>query len=320
MLKKLLQYGFLAALISGGIFLWRQALPCQKPIEYSLGTFDARFGISQEAFLKEVATAERSWEGVLGRELFHSVPGAAFKLNLIFDERQEQTLAADKLEASLEKTNTTQETLEQQQAKTLASYEKVSQEYERMLSSFKKRLFAYNAEVEKWNERGGAPKEEYEKLQDISETLEKNRQELELKRQEVNRLAGQVNAFSKQKVALVNEYNEQVDEFVDRYGEGGEFDQGEYVVEEINIYQYDDLPHLRAVLVHEFGHALGLGHGTNPRSIMYHLMKDQKIDPVTLTAEDEEMVMAQCNQGIWDIMFQKLMLLKGRVLSASESL
>lgn len=320
MLKKLLQYGFLAALISGGIFLWRQALPCQKPIEYSLGTFDARFGISQEAFLKEVATAENSWEAVLGKELFHAVPGAVFQVNLIFDARQEQTLEANKLEASLEKTNTTQETIDQKQEAVLASYKKTSEEYERMLASFKKRLFAYNAEVEKWNERGGAPKEEYEKLQDIAEALEKSRNELEVKRQEVNRLAGQVNAFSKQKVAVVNEYNEQVDEFVDRYGEGGEFDQGEYVVEEINIYQYDDLPHLRAVLVHELGHALGMEHGSDPQSIMYHLMKEQKIDPVTLTEEDKEMLRTECSQNILDVMSQKWMLLKQRMLSVNESL
>jgi hypothetical protein len=67
-------------------------LPCERPIEYSLGVFDERFGMTQAEFLAEATVAEGLWEQTLGRELFRYVPGAQFKVNLIFDTRQEQTI------------------------------------------------------------------------------------------------------------------------------------------------------------------------------------------------------------------------------------
>src|SRR5438552_1130802 len=67
-------------------------LPCQQPIAYSLGTFDARFGISQDTFLRDIAAAEAIWEVPVGRQLFSYNPSGALKVNLIYDYRQAATV------------------------------------------------------------------------------------------------------------------------------------------------------------------------------------------------------------------------------------
>lgn len=313
-LQKLLQYGVLATLLLGTVYIWRMVpVPCKEPLQYTVGVFDSRFDLTQEAFLQEISSAEQLWEGALGKELFQYVPEAPFRVNLVFDERQEQTIVGQKLEASLERAKASQETLNQKQTRVLALYEKEGKEYERMLALFKRRLAAYNGEVAKWNKQGGAPKEEYQKLEAVSKTLSQEQKELEAKRQEVNTLATQVNAFSQEKVGVIEEYNTQVTSYTERYGKPQEFDQGEYVGEEINIYQYDDLFHLRAVLVHELGHALGLGHGSDPQSIMFHLMKDQPLNPLVLSDEDTTMLFAQCHQSTWDFMKSQLGPLKSQI-------
>ena len=306
-IKKLLPYIFLAALLLGTIFIWYQVpLPCGQPIEYSIGVFDERFKLSKAIFLQELAAAEALWENESGRELFSYVPEAAFRVNLIFDDRQARTFDEQKLAGSLEKTEMMQENLNRKQQVLLAQYTAAGRDYERQLAAFKKNLDAYNSEVRRWNERGGAPAKEHVDLQKVATALEREQKELEVKRQEVNQKASEVNAFSTQKVVLVDQYNDEISQYVDRYGQPKGFDQGNYSGQEINIYQYDDLPHLRAVLVHELGHALGLVHATNPISLMYHLMGEQPLDPIILSAEDRTMLALQCSQTRWNIIWERV--------------
>jgi len=314
-IKKILELMFLGVLSFGLYFLVVSIpLPCDRAIKYSLGVFDSRFDLSKEAFLREALSAEALWENALGKELFVAVPESAFRMNLIFDERQEQTLSSQRLEANLEVTQATQQEIEKNQQKKVALYEETSRVYERMLTAFKRDLDAYNKEVREWN-RDGGNEEEYKDLEKTSRALERKQKEFEEKRQMVNRLASEVNAFAKEQISVVEKYNEAVDEYVDRYGEPGQFDQGEYSGTEINIYQYDDLPRLRAVLVHEFGHALGIAHGTDPQSLMFPLMKDQPLDPLVLSTEDKMMLETECHQSRLSVIRERMQLLLEKLQS-----
>lgn len=309
--KKLFQWALFFSLIAGTVFIWQSMpLPCGQPLPYSLGQFDARFGISQEDFLKHIAAAEKVWEDADGRELFRYAPDAAFKVNLIFDERQQRTIDARKLEDSLEKAQATQESLKQKQDRVLALYGTEKREYETLLAEFEKRLAEYDADVDKWNKRGGAPEDEYDRLQKEAKSLERMQNDLEAARRSVNALAEQVNRFSKEQVAVIGKYNDELGKYVNRYGSSSEeFDQGDYAGTEINVYQFDDMAHLRLVLAHELGHALGIGHTENPRSVMYRLMQEQDAQVLVLTGEDLAALSAQCRMSRADIFFEKVKLL-----------
>ena len=58
------------------------------------------------------------------------------------------------------------------------------------------------------------------------------------------------------------------------FDESYEFDAGNTDGTEINIYSYDGLPELHTLLVHEFGHVLGIDHVDDQYSVMYYLLNE----------------------------------------------
>lgn len=295
-MKKFFIWIIIVFLSGAGFFAWnRFLLPCGEPLRYSLGSFHPYFGITEDEFRQEIRAAEQVWEQAFGKELFMYDPEALFKVNLIFDQRQLQTLAGQKLEQSLNEIKVEQKTLAEKNAASFELYQKTLKEYEVLLAAFQKRLAEYNERVAFWNKQGGAPVAEYEQLQTESGTLKKLEKDLEAKRYDVNTLADMVNRFSKEQVRVVDQYNAKVEGYVRRYGEPKDFDQGDYDGMAMNIYQFDDRAHLRLVLAHELGHMLGIGHVDDPSAMMYYKMEQQDPDRLTLTADDRAALAGVCS-------------------------
>jgi len=112
------------------------------------------------------------------------------------------------------------------------------------------------------------------------------REDLEDDREEINDLAEEINKLVTQENNLVADYNEQIQDYRDKFGEGEEFNQGEYIGDAINIYEFQNRNDLIMVLAHELGHALGVGHVENSKSVMYYLMQDQDLENIKLSQED----------------------------------
>jgi len=87
---------------------------------------------------------------------------------------------------------------------------------------------------------------------------------------------------------------------------GKEMVAGRYIrrngIREIEIYEYSSFSSLVAVLAHELGHALGLGHNNNPQSVMSPSSEQRDEDSsvstsgtsISLSTDDISALRTQC--------------------------
>lgn len=276
--------------------LYSQYFPCKQPITYSIGSFDTRFDISKEQFLKVLAKAEGIWEEPITRELFVYDPNGKLKINLVYDYRQEATEKLRKLGLSAEDNQASYDTL-------IARFKAMKQEFETQKSAYKtlvanleQRNSVYNTEVTRWNRKGGAPKDVYTRLQEESASLKDTVEHIRSVESELQTRQDDLNALVTVINQVANNINAKAEEFnaIGR-ARGEEFTEGMYTSDKtgqkIDIFQFNDSAKLARVLAHEFGHALALEHVEDPKAIMYRL--NQGVN-TALTSADISALKLQC--------------------------
>jgi len=300
-MKKALQYILIIILFSfWGIVLTNQETfrkmaqeakfyfypPCSKPLEYSVGQIDPKFNLSKEQLVSDLENAEKVWENPAGKNLFQYNPSARLKINLVFDERQQQTIEAGKMENDLKNLENAHEITLKEYDSLSASYKQRLKNYNSKVAEYEKRLNEYNKSVEYWNSHGGAPQDEFDSLKKEKKELSDLYASLEKERVAINNLAQKTNSVVEKENTIVDKYNSNLETYKNKFGESREFEKGVYNGQEINIYEFKENSDLVLTLIHEFGHALSIDHLSSPQSIMYYLMGEQDLKNPKLTDED----------------------------------
>ncbi len=256
------------------------------PIRYSIGRLDTRFGINTRQLREAMNRAETLWESVTSENVLVYDPNASFKVNLIYDVRHQDAVTQKIMESKLTD-------LEKNHRALVHKYRDVLKIYEQSKKEFDDNAFRLNfqskqlaQEINQWNQKGGAPESDYLRIQRTKKQLSLLELGMEQKRVRLNALADSLNDLVTKINRLTVRYNAGVTSYKDKFGEPKLFHQGEYTGSQINIYHFFDLSDLTLILTHEFGHALGIDHVQNTKSIMYYLMGDQDIQNLAPSNED----------------------------------
>ncbi len=266
---------------------------CPAPILYRIGEVDERFAVPVKVVADTARLAESVWEDATNRDLFRFDETASFTINLIYDERQQLANTEEEWRIALDQKQTEYEQLVEELQVIGTRYQSLEASYEEERAEYEAALAAYNAEVAEYNEAGGAPPDEYARLQREAGRLNNLLEVLLETEVAIKNQAAIINELGDRGNALIAAYNAEVEEYNAVFGNLTTFTQGDYERKRINIYKFTDTEELTRVLVHEFGHALGIGHVEGEDSAMYYLMTER--DPTLLQAADVAAFEAVCS-------------------------
>lgn len=271
--------------------LLNQTLPCQRPITYSIANVDPRFSLTQAELLNEIGQAEKIWEAPINKQLFEYSPTGDLKISFIYDYRQQATDAMKKIGITIKNDRTTYDALKAKYDSFIASYNQEKAQIDVMNAAYSAAKSAYEKDVAYWNSRGGAPKAQYNMLQQQKANLDNQTTAINQAKDSLNNLVENINSTGTILNKLVGVLNLHVGAYnAVGASTGKEFNEGEYISNAsgaaIDIFQFNDANQLVRVLAHELGHALGLEHLDNPKAIMFYLNEgmNEKLTVDDLTA------------------------------------
>lgn len=286
----------LVAVVSSSVWYQEAGRLCPIPLGYRLGNLSPEFNLSTEEALVAVAEAETIWEESTGRDLFFFNEEGPLVVDFVFDERQAEADSEVARRQQLDEERKTNDRLFAEIEALQKTYEERLERHRAATQRYEDRLQAHNATVQRYNDQGGAPSDIFAELEEEKSSLSREFDTLNATSAELQSLAEEINRLADRGNTLVNAYNKEVDRYNEQFGFSREFTQGDYHDGIISIYKFSDKDELRTVLVHELGHAIGIGHVEDETAVMYYLLGEENKTPV-LRQADIEAFTAVCGTG-----------------------
>lgn len=256
--------------------------PCERTLEYSIGTIDEEFAISEDTFIEKTQEAAGIWNSYQNHPLLSYNPQADLTVSLIYDERQSLRSQIATLEEELDSEK--------------SDYETKKELYDQLVIDFESDLEALNNEIAAWNAKGGAPSQVYQRLTQEREELQQTAAEINSLAQELNISVSEYNTEVTNLQETISDYNQNLS----KTPEEGIYSSAEPKIE---IYFYVDENEFIHTVAHEFGHALSLTHlEDNENAIMYPYTTNS----TTLNEADKNLLEVYCQQRTYEILFNNL--------------
>jgi hypothetical protein len=255
-------------------------IPCREPLKWHVAAVDPRFGMGMDEVERVASRAAALWNGVLARPVLVAEDGLGVAIRLLFDDRQERTLARLEMEAEFQVMDRELEELASELEAARTDWKEARSVYYAQKDAYNARLGNHNREVRRWSQAGGVAGEEIERLQRGEDELARKDEALKaeaLRLESWDRQLREQAAFLARRVEDRNDRAAVVEEaFPPIPVESGSYrktlvedpDGATRVVREMRVYRFDDQGDLARVLTHEFGHALGLTHAASPDAVM----------------------------------------------------
>ncbi|MDH1690534.1 matrixin family metalloprotease [Acinetobacter junii] len=254
-----------------------------SPLQYRIADLDPRLNISKQKMIEISQEAAAIWERGTGKRYFVYDPKATFTVNLVFDQRQVRSMKRTENLKNLEQEK--QLWLDENQ-KLL----KLKQDSQQLHTQLELQKIKYQAQL---NAYASAQKKYLNKSNTKNLNLLQERTKLLNQQRDVLKILINDHDLNHQQIQVktdeLKQLHEQLTQSVDRFNQNFApqlVHKGQFKGKQIFIYEFSSIDDLRLTLAHEFGHALGLKHTHNPKSLMYPRIKEQDPKNFQLTATD----------------------------------
>ena len=260
----------------------------EHPLRYRIADLDPRLNITQQQMIELSQQAAAIWAKDTGQNYFVYDPEATFVIHLVFDQRQVRSMKRSENLNQLEQEQ--QHWLDQNQ-----QLQHLKQSVARSETQLELQKIDYQNNQQKYQQAvqnlKASTKNQMQiaRLEQQQHTLQQQSVDLEAKIAEHNQLVQQFNRQTEQSKQLHQQLTESVAAFNQTF-KPQVLHKGQFHGQQIFIYEFSSMDDLRLTLAHEFGHALGLKHTQDPKSLMYPRIKEQNAKDFQLTDTDLELL------------------------------